>query len=103
MNIDPEMAEELFKHLRRRRRGGAGRRPRRPVRRRRGGRPAARARGGRPEPVEAEVTVPFDVAANGGSVAIEVGGRRIDVKVPAGIEEGKKLRVPADGDRLRAT
>jgi len=40
--------------------------------------------------------VPFDVAANGGSVSIEVDGRRIDVKVPAGIEAGKKLRVPAD-------
>lgn len=48
------------------------------------------------EAVESEVTVPFDVAANGGSVAIEVDGRRIDVKVPAGIEAGKKLRVPAD-------
>ncbi len=47
------------------------------------------------EAVESEVTVPFDVAATGGSVAIEVDGRRIDVKVPAGIEEGKKLRVPA--------
>lgn len=42
------------------------------------------------------MTVPFDVAASGGSVAIEVDGRRIDVKVPAGIEEGKKLRVPAE-------
>ena len=48
------------------------------------------------EPVESEVTVPFDVAATGGSVAIEVDGHRIDVKVPAGIEEGKKLRVPAE-------
>ena len=41
------------------------------------------------------MTVPFEVAAGGGSVAIEVDGRHIDVKVPAGIEEGKKLRVPA--------
>ena len=32
----------------------------------------------------------------GGSVAIEVGGRRIDVKVPAGIDDGKKLRVPPE-------
>lgn len=50
----------------------------------------------RQEPIESEVPVPFDVAANGGAVAIEVGGRRIEVKVPAGIEEGKKLRVSAD-------
>jgi curved DNA-binding protein len=48
------------------------------------------------EPVESEVTVPFDVAATGGSVGIEVGGRQIDVRVPAGIEEGKKLRVPPE-------
>jgi DnaJ-class molecular chaperone len=91
--IDPEMAEELFKHFM----GGAGgagpdlgdlfggRRKHRPRHRR----PTA-------EPIEAEVTIPFEVAANGGSVPIDVGGRRIDVKVPAGIEEGKKLRVPAE-------
>jgi len=39
--------------------------------------------------------VPFDVAAHGGTVSINVSGRTIDVKVPAGIEDGKKLRVPA--------
>jgi curved DNA-binding protein len=65
-----------------------------------GGKPRGRA-GGRThrrpqsEPVESEVTVPFTVAANGGSVSIAVGGRHIDVKVPAGIEDGKRLRVPA--------
>jgi curved DNA-binding protein len=48
------------------------------------------------EPVESEVTVPFEVAAAGGSVSIAVNGRHIDVKVPAGIEDGKRLRVPAE-------
>jgi curved DNA-binding protein len=48
------------------------------------------------EPVESEVTVPFEVAATGGSVSIAVNGRHIDVKVPAGIEDGKRLRVPAE-------
>ena len=100
--VDPEMAQELFRNLF----GG-------------GGGPGAggfdfgdlfgsgRSRGGRStrgqrtrpqehaEPVESEVMVPFDVAANGGTVSINVGGRTIDVKVPAGIEDGKKLRVPA--------
>src|SRR5262245_40865222 len=94
-NIDPEMAEELFKRFTGGGMGGegfdlgdlfgGGRR-----------RPRTRSRRPSAEPVEAEVTVPFDVAANGGSVAIDVGGRRIDVKVPAGIEEGKRLRVPAE-------
>ena len=62
-----------------------------------GGRRGKKSRSRRaPEPVESDVTVPFDVAARGGSVAIEIGGRRIDVRVPAGIEEGKKLRVPPE-------
>jgi DnaJ-class molecular chaperone len=62
-----------------RRRGGRGSRSRQPA-----------------EALEADVTVPFETAAQGGSVGIEIDGRRIDVKVPAGIEEGKRLRVPAE-------
>jgi curved DNA-binding protein len=96
MNVDPEMAEELFRNMFGGQGGlgggvdlgdllGGGRRTRTRTNRTR------RAA----EPVESEVTVPFEVAANGGSVSIEIDGRRIDVKVPAGIEEGKKLRVPA--------
>jgi len=62
-----------------------------------GGRGKKKQRGRRaPDPIESEVTVPFEVAANGGSVAIDIGGRRIDVKVPAGIAEGKRLRVPPE-------
>jgi DnaJ-class molecular chaperone len=60
-----------------------------------GARKKARSRR-RAEPVESEVTVPFETAANGGTIAIEFGGRQIDVKVPAGISEGKKLRVPPE-------
>lgn len=48
-----------------------------------------------PEEVNTDVRVPFLTAATGGSVSIDVGGREIDVRIPAGIEEGKKLRVPA--------
>jgi curved DNA-binding protein len=61
----------------------------------RGGRKKQRGRRA-PDPIESDVAVPFDVAAKGGSVAIDVGGRRIDVKVPAGIAEGKRLRVPPE-------
>ena len=60
-----------------------------------GARKKARSRR-RAEPVESEVTVPFETAANGGTTAIEFGGQRIDVKVPAGVSEGKKLRVPPE-------
>lgn len=91
--VDPRAAEELFQNLFP---GGGG-----------GGfdlgdlfnpgrRAKSKSRPRRADPVEADVTVPFDVAAGGGAVAIEVGGRRIEVKVPAGIETGKKLRVPPE-------
>jgi len=88
--VDPQAAEELFRNLF----GGDGGSP--------FGEPKAprgRGRSSRAKPpaedVQTDVTVPFDVAANGGNVSIAVSGRRIDVKVPAGIEDGKKLRVPA--------
>jgi DnaJ-class molecular chaperone len=102
--VDPQMAEELFRNLF----GGSGGQPpggvnfgdvfgggaRRTTRSGRGG-----GRSSRPQPpaddVVTDVTVPFDVAATGGGVSIVVGGRTIEVKVPAGIEDGKKLRVPA--------
>lgn len=96
--VDPEIAEQLFRNMfgGMGRGGGAG-----PDLNdlfgggRRGGRQKGRTRRAA-EPVESQVTIPFEVAASGGTVAIEVGGRQIDVKVPAGIEEGKKLRVPPE-------
>jgi len=90
--MDPEMAEELFRNVFG---GGAGS----------GGNfgdifgggsRGPRKRRSAPAPdIETEVTVPFHVACNGGSVSINVGGRGIEVKVPAGIDDGKKMRVPA--------
>lgn len=95
VNIDPEMAEELFKRFVG---GGGGQGPDLNDIFSGGRRPKGKARTRRPAaaPSEAEVTVPFEVAAKGGNVSLEVGGRIIDVKVPAGIEDGKKLRVPAE-------
>lgn len=65
-----------------------------------------RAGGGRrrPEPsdAESEVTVPFQTAALGGTVSLRLDGRELDVKIPAGVEDGKKLRLqgqaPGGGD-----
>jgi DnaJ-class molecular chaperone len=57
------------------------------------------ARGGRarraPEPqeVESEVSIPFLIAARGGSVPLRVDDKQIDVKVPEGVEDGQTLRL----------
>jgi DnaJ-class molecular chaperone len=66
-----------------------------------------RGRGRAPRPAEsfeAEVAIPFLRAALGGTVSLNVDGREIDVRVPAGVEEGKKLRLagqgPGGGDLL---
>jgi DnaJ-class molecular chaperone len=95
VNIDPEMAEELFKRFVG---GGGGAEGPDLGDLFGGGRRKTKTRPRRPTmtPIEAEVTVPFEVAANGGTVSIDVSGRHIDVKVPAGIDEGKKLRIPAE-------
>jgi curved DNA-binding protein len=57
-----------------------------------------------PESVEAEVAIPFLKAAAGGTVSLNVDGRTIELRVPAGVEEGKKLRLagqgPGGGDLL---
>jgi len=58
------------------------------------GRAGPRSRPQAPD-VETDIDVPFNTAALGGSISISVGGRTIEVKVPAGIDDGKKLRVPA--------
>jgi curved DNA-binding protein len=70
-----------------------------------GRRGRGRARAARPaESVEAEVAIPFLRAALGGTVSLNVDGRAIDLRVPAGVEEGKKLRLagqgPGGGDLL---
>jgi DnaJ-class molecular chaperone len=57
-----------------------------------------------PPEVESEITIPLDLAALGGSLPIQVDGREITVKVPAGVEDGKVLRLqgqaPGGGNLL---
>ena len=56
----------------------------------------------RTEEVETEVSVPFAVAALGGNVALQIDGRELSVKIPAGVDEGQALRLhgqaPGGGD-----
>jgi DnaJ-class molecular chaperone len=59
-----------------------------------------RRRGRRPQPppeVESEVTIPFEIAALGGSVNLQVDGRELSVKIPAGVREGQSLRLQGQG------
>ena len=69
-----------------------------------GGRGRGRGRS-RPQPpaetIEVEAHVPFLTAALGGTIGLRVGDRDIDVKVPAGFEDGKKLRVAGQGESRR--
>ncbi len=50
------------------------------------------------ETIDVDAVVPFLTAINGGTIGLRVGGRDIDVKVPAGFEDGKKLRVAGQGE-----
>ncbi len=61
------------------------------------GRNRGRARRSRPADVEAAVNIPFTTSALGGSVTLQVDGRELEVKVPAGIEDGKRLRLGGQG------
>jgi DnaJ-class molecular chaperone len=62
-----------------------------------GRRGRGRSRQAPPQEVEAEATIPFRTAALGGKVGLSVNGQQIDVKIPAGVEEGKKLRLAGQG------
>ncbi|HEY8504613.1 MAG TPA: J domain-containing protein, partial [Gemmataceae bacterium] len=69
-----------------------------------GGRGRRRARTRRPtaEDTHLEMRVPFRTAAEGGTVPVRVGTAEVDLKIPAGIEDGKTLRMqglgPGGGD-----
>ena len=63
------------------------------------GRRSSRGRGRRPRPaeVETETEIPFEMAALGGSLTINLGDRQLGVKVPAGVEDGQRLRLGGQG------
>jgi curved DNA-binding protein len=47
--------------------------------------------------IEAKVTIPFNVAILGGTHSVSVNGERFDIKIPAGVKSGEKLRVRGKG------
>ncbi len=47
--------------------------------------------------VTAKITIPFDVAAFGGTHSINYNGESFSVKIPAGIKNGEKLRIKNKG------
>ena len=47
--------------------------------------------------VHAKITVPFVTAVKGGKYNINVDGQSFDIKIPAGIKTGEKLRVKGKG------
>jgi DnaJ-class molecular chaperone len=73
-----------------------------------GGGGRARRSGPRPAPAtEAELTIPFLVAVQGGTTSIELSradGRHesLDVKIPAGTDTGAKLRLKGRGESAAA-
>jgi curved DNA-binding protein len=56
--------------------------------------------GQRQEPnldIETKVTIPFSVSILGGSHSVSVNGERFDIKIPAGVKNGEKMRVKGKG------
>jgi curved DNA-binding protein len=53
--------------------------------------------------VEAKITIAFNTAALGGKHSVNYNGESFDIKIPAGIKNGEKLRVKGKGKRHGAS
>ncbi len=57
-----------------------------------------------PPAQESEITIPFERAVQGGNIDLNIAGQSVSVKIPAGMEDGKALRLagqaPGGGDLL---
>lgn len=48
--------------------------------------------------LQSEITIPFELAVNGGETIIKTGGgSKVKIKIPQGIEDGKKIRLRGHG------
>jgi DnaJ-class molecular chaperone len=86
--IDPAAASELFRQMFGGDMGDLG-----DILGRRGGRGGRTRRPETGPEVQSEVTIPFLTAALGGTVNLSVDSRELAVKIPAGIDDGKVLRL----------
>ena len=46
---------------------------------------------------EAKITIPFNMAVLGGKYSVNYNGETFDIKIPAGIKDGEKLRIKGKG------
>jgi len=51
-----------------------------------------------PEPMQAEITIDFRDAILGTTMSLNVNGEQIRVRIPEGIADGQKIRVPRKGE-----
>ncbi|WP_457745556.1 DnaJ C-terminal domain-containing protein [Sulfurimonas sp.] len=47
--------------------------------------------------IETSVTIPFSTAVLGGSHSVSINSERFDIKIPAGVKSGEKMRVKGKG------
>ncbi len=47
--------------------------------------------------IQTNITIPFSTAVLGGSHSVSVNGERFDIKIPAGVKTGEKMRVKGKG------
>lgn len=47
--------------------------------------------------IETSVTIPFSISILGGSHSVSLNGERFDIKIPAGVKSGEKMRVKGKG------
>jgi len=51
--------------------------------------------------IKAKMTIPFNVAVMGGTHSVNINGEVVNLKIPAGITSGKKLRVRGKGKNFQ--